>query len=97
MWQAMLGLASLGDVALLYQAFYQGQRMMRSLLTNTGEIYRNVRFLENLFEFLALEPQLATPHKSPSRAPTLRQEIILENVSFHYPGSEHLASRKTST
>ncbi len=91
MRQAMLGLVSLGDVALLYQAFYQGQQMMRSLLTNTGEIYRNVRFLENLFEFLALEPQLKTPEHPQQQVPTLRKEIKLEGVSFHYPDSQRLA------
>jgi hypothetical protein len=32
--------------------------MLRSLLENTGEIYRNVMLLENLFEFLALQPNI---------------------------------------
>jgi ATP-binding cassette subfamily B protein len=58
---ALQGQASLGDLALFYQAFNQGQGLMRSLLDNVGQIYYNVLFLGNLFEFLSLEPQVVDP------------------------------------
>ncbi|MCI0527117.1 MAG: hypothetical protein L0Y56_06710, partial [Nitrospira sp.] len=57
-WRTLQGLLTLGDLTLFYQAFSQGQRLMRSLLENVGQIYANSLFLGNLFEFLALEPQL---------------------------------------
>ena len=38
-WQALRGAGTLGDVALFYQVFNQGQRLMRSLLENAGEMY----------------------------------------------------------
>ncbi len=90
-WHAVQGLGTLGDVALFYQAFAQGQRLMRSLLGNVGEVYRNVMFLENLFEFLALEPQVTDPPR-PIPAPVpLRDGIRFEGVSFRYPGSQRAA------
>jgi len=90
MWHAILGLITLGDVALFYQAFSQGQGMMRSLLNNAGNMVRNILFLENLFEFLTLEPKVTEPdrpvrpawHKSPA--------IQLQDVTFRYPGSKRV-------
>ncbi len=84
--QALKGVVRLGDLALFYQAFFQGQRMMRSLLSSAGEIYRNIMFLENLFEFLALEPRIGEPEK-PLPHPGLQKEIALQNVTFSYPGT----------
>ena len=84
--KALAGSMSLGYVALLLQAFYQGQRMMRALLGSAGEIYRNVMFLENLFEFLALKPRIV-PAKEPLPFPGLKQEILFDRVTFGYPGT----------
>lgn len=87
---ALRGVIGLGDLALFFQAFFQGQRMMRSLLGSAGEIYRNLAFLENLFEFLALEPRIADPFGAlPYRG--LRREIELRDVTFSYPGSARSA------
>lgn len=84
--QALKGAVGLGDLALFYQAFFQGQRMMRSLLGSAGEIYRNIMFLENLFEFLALKPRISEPLK-PLPHPGLQKEMVLQNVTFSYPGT----------
>jgi ATP-binding cassette, subfamily B, bacterial len=88
--QASRGILSLGDLALFVQAFFQGQRMMRSLLGSAGEIYRNIMFLENLFEFLALKSKINSPEK-PIPHHGLHKELEMQNVTFCYPGSERLA------
>ena len=86
-WRAVRGLLTLGDLALFYQAFQQGLRLMRSLLDNVGQLYYNSLFLGNLFEFLALEPTVLSP-PSPQPAPVaLRIGIRFQNVTFRYPGS----------
>ena len=81
------GQASLGDIALFYQIFNQGQRIMRTLLTGIGEIYRNVLFLENLFQFLTLTPDVTDPAIPGPDSVSLRNSIRLEKVTFRYPGS----------
>ncbi len=89
-FRASRGFLSLGDLALFAQAFFQGQRMMRSLLGSAGEIYRNMMFLENLFEFLALQPKIDEP-KTPLDHPGLRQSVVFQDVTFCYPESDRLA------
>lgn len=85
------GSASLGDLALFYQVFSQGQRLMRTALGSVGEMYSNLLFLENLHEFLALRPKVTdTPRPAPL-PPGALGTLRLEKVNFRYPGSQRLA------
>ncbi len=89
LWRTLNGAVTLGGLAMFYQAFQQGLRLMRSLLDNTGQLYYNSLFLGNLFEFLALEPKLLDS-PSPARFPAVLQEGIRFNgVTFRYPGADH--------
>ncbi len=86
-WRAVRGLATLGDVAMFYQAFQQGLGLMRGLLENLGQLYGNLLFLGNLYEFLGLEQRVVSPSK-PLPAPlTIQGGLRLEGVRFRYPGS----------
>ncbi len=90
--RVMAGVASLGDLALFYQAFSQGQRLMRSLLGSVGHVYYNVLFLGNLFAFLDLEARIVDPPRPKSVAPgTQGLALRFRAVSFRYPGSERIA------
>ena len=87
-WRALQGVVTLGDLALFYQAFNQGQRLMRLLLENLGQIAANSRFLGDLFEFLELKPRVESP-RSPSPVPwVLQKGVSFHQVRFGYPGSE---------
>ena len=90
--RVMAGAASLGDLALFYQAFSQGQRLMRSLLGSVGQLYYNLLFLGNLFAFLDLEARIVEPAlpKSIAKSPG-GVAIRFRAVSFQYPGSERSA------
>ena len=89
--QALAGLFNLGDLAMFYQAMSQGQRLMRSLLTGVGDIYSNLLFLEDMFAYLDLQPNLRDPAQ-PAPAPTgLREGVRLSGVTFRYPDSERVA------
>lgn len=88
--QVLLGLITLGDLALFYQAFNQSQKLMRSLLGNLGQIHSNTLFINNLFEFLRLKPQILEP-KLPLPVPLLQKGIEFQQVTFRYPGSKRAA------
>jgi ATP-binding cassette subfamily B protein len=87
-WRALQGSATLGDLALFYQAFQHGQGLLRSLLESVGQIYANTLFLGNLFEFLQLPSQIRDPLQSVALPPVLKEGIHFQQVTFSYPGSE---------
>lgn len=60
-WQATQGRYSLGDLAMLYQAFNHGQGLIRAFLDSLGQVYSNSLFLSDLFDFLALQPAITSP------------------------------------
>lgn len=91
--RALLGLVSLGDLVLFYQAFNRGQTLMRTLMGNVGQIFANTLFIKDLFEFLELESEIVDP-RNPIALPTsLKQGVHFRNVNFRYPGSESFVLR----
>lgn len=86
-WRLLHGLATLGDLALFYQAFSRGQDLVRTLLDSLGKIYVNTLFLGNLFRFLDLKPEITDP-LVPNRVPVrLEKGLEFREVTFRYPGS----------
>jgi ATP-binding cassette subfamily B protein len=60
-WRTLQGHAGLGDLALFYQAFNRGQRLMRGLLEGLAQIFGNSIFIRDLFAFLELQPEITDP------------------------------------
>lgn len=88
LFRAVRGAATLGDLALFYQAFNQGQGLLRSLLGNVGDIYGNSFFLGNLFEFLGLKPAVVDACE-PVPLPEVPAHVVaFRDVTFRYPDSE---------
>jgi ATP-binding cassette, subfamily B, bacterial len=92
-WRALLGLVTLGDLALFYQALNRGQSLLRSLLENAGQIYASTLFLGNLFEFLGLEPRVVDPPRPIPVPAALRNGLRFQEVTFAYPGSQRAVLR----
>ncbi len=86
--KALYGTITLGDLALLYQAFSRGQNLMKTVLQNLGQIYSNILFLGNLFEFLELEPKIKDPKSPKLIQKDLNDKISFKDVTFFYPDSE---------
>lgn len=89
--RTLQGHATLGDLALFYQAFSQGQRLSRTLLTSVNQIYSNTLFLENLHEFLQLEARIAEPLQPAPAVPRLSEGVHFRDVTFRYPESPRTA------
>ncbi len=84
-YRAVLGSVTLGDLALFYQAFQQGQGLSRSLLDHVGQFYQNSLFLGNLFEFLSLETKVKDPSQPLPDPGVLRDCIRFRQLTFSYP------------
>jgi ATP-binding cassette subfamily B protein len=82
------GLLTIGTFVMFFEAFRRGQGFMQGLVSNLSGLYNNKLFIGNLFEFMKLCPEISNdPEPVPFPNP-IKQGIIFENVSFHYPGSE---------
>lgn len=92
--RALLGLATLGDIALFYQALQTAQGLMRAVLSNLGQIYNNGLFLTSLFEFLDLESRVVDPVNPVPVPARLQQGIRFRDVTFRYPGTDRVALEK---
>jgi ATP-binding cassette, subfamily B, bacterial len=86
--QVLLGILTLGDLALFFQAFSQGQGIVKDLMNNLGQIYRNSLFIGNLFEFLQIQPKIIDPSEPVAIPLKPEQEIRFRQVTFRYPGSQ---------
>ena len=89
--RALNGAATLGDLALFYQAFSQGQNLMRTLLSSVGQLYSDALFLEHLFLFLDTKPRIKSNDRPKPAPKNLRYGIDFKGVRFLYPGSDHVA------
>jgi ATP-binding cassette subfamily B protein len=84
-------MATLGDMAMFYQAFQRGQGFLLDVLGGLASLYESNLFLANLYEFLDLEPQIADP-KFPEPIPfQIDQGIRFDHVTFSYPNSTRAA------
>ncbi len=83
-WRTLQGTGTIGDLALFYQVFNQGQTVLRSFMSDIGRLYANSLFLGDLFEFLDLEPEVQSPTNPISPPQALQKGISFENVTFRY-------------
>jgi ATP-binding cassette subfamily B protein len=88
--QTIVGKAKLGDLLLCFQAFQQCQSLLRSLLEGAGKIYRSLLFIENLDDFLKIEPAILSGQSGEAGLP-VKRAIRFDSVSFTYPGGSHRA------
>src|SRR3990172_9257838 len=87
-WRTVAGAITLGDMTMYIAVFRQAQTTFRSLFDRLSNLYENNLFLENLFDYLALEPAMpvsASGRRTPS---PIREGIEFRDVSFRYPSSE---------
>lgn len=90
-WRAVNGYATLGDLALFYQAFNQGQTLIHGAFDSTGQIFSRLMYLSSLFEYLDQQPIITDSPQAKSVPATLREGIRFQGVTFHYPETERAA------
>lgn len=89
--RALVGEATLGDLAMFYSAFTQGQSILGSLLQNAGSVYTNTLFLQHLFDFFAIDDDVKDPTEPAPFPDPIREGVRFEDVEFAYPASSRKA------
>jgi ATP-binding cassette subfamily B protein len=86
-FRALVGEITIGDMVMYFAAYQRGQDFFRDALGGMAGLYEDNMFLTDLNRFLELEPTVAEP-ASPKPVPRpMRQGIVVDGVSFRYPGS----------
>jgi ATP-binding cassette subfamily B protein len=86
-WRTYQGDLSIGDLVMYFGAVQRGQSAAQGLFAALAGLYEDNLFLATLEEFMAVEPQVAAPPDPVPVPHPIREGIVFENVSFHYPGS----------
>jgi ATP-binding cassette subfamily B protein len=86
-WRTYQGDLSIGDLVMYFGAVQRGQTAAQGLFSALAGLYEDNLFLATLEEFMAVEPQVAAPPDPEPVPDPIREGIVFEDVSFHYPGS----------
>ena len=84
--QTITGKISLGEMAMFLVAFRQGMIYIKDLFGSLAGLYEDGLFIGDTFEFLNLKENITA--KEPVTVPlSLKKNIIVEDLSFTYPGN----------
>ncbi len=86
--RTVAGRITLGDMTMFLSIFRQSQSSIRSLLDSLNRLYESNLYLDNLMEYLKLQPVLRAPENGLVAPAPIRQGIEFRHVSFSYPGSD---------
>ena len=92
-WVILLALGkaiTLGDMTMFLSVFRQSQSAVQQLLDSFNRLYESNLYLDNLIDYLKIEPVLALPEHGKIAPAPIRKGIHFENVSFKYPGSDKM-------
>ncbi len=88
--KSLSGAITIGSFVMFFEAFRRGQGFIQGIVGNLTGLYSNKLFLNNLFKFLELQPNIDSPLK-PVRFPDkIKEGIVFKNVTFSYPDSDKL-------
>ncbi len=84
-YRTVMGIITLGDMVMYYQALQRGLGHLRGLLGSLANLYEDNLFLNHLYEFLDLEPRVQESPRPRDVPRPMQQGITFEQVTFRYP------------
>lgn len=90
------GLITIGTLTFLSGAFSRMQGRLQGMMQRFSSIADRAMYLQDLFDFLAIEPLIHSAEQSIDFPIKVEQGFVFENVSFCYPGTEKYAIRNLS-
>jgi ATP-binding cassette, subfamily B, bacterial len=90
------GSLSIGDLTFLAGAFARSRSLIEDLFRITNQITEQALYLQDLYDFFALEPRIASSASALPAPRPVRDGFEFRDVSFAYPGSERLVLRELS-
>ncbi len=94
--QTISGAITLGTLTFLTGSFSRMRGMLQSIMNRFSRITESALYLQDLFDFLELEPSIKSETDSVPFPDTVQQGFTFENVGFRYPGTDKWAIRNLS-
>jgi ATP-binding cassette subfamily B protein len=95
-WRTLAGEFSVGDLTFLAGSFRRLRTLLEGLLTSFSTTASQALYLNDLFGFFEVGPQILSPENPLSFPQPISQGFVFENVGFIYPGAERWAVRNLS-
>ncbi|WP_162428078.1 ABC transporter ATP-binding protein [Pontibacter pudoricolor] len=94
--QTVAGIITVGSLTFLAGSFSSMRGLLQGIMTRFSQIAESALYLQDLFDFLELKPQI-TPPANPIPVPRpIQHGFTFENVGFKYQNSERWAVRNLS-
>ena len=95
-WRTLAGEFSVGDLTFLAGSFRRLRTLLESLLTGFSTVAGQALYLNDLFSFFDVEPEILSPENPLPVPKPITKGFVFENVGFIYPGAERWAVRNLS-
>ncbi len=95
-FRTLTGQFSIGDLTFLAGSFRRLRNLLEGLLIGFTQTASQALYLDDLFSFFDVQPEILSPPNPRPFPTTLREGIVFEDVGFQYPGAERWAVRHLS-
>jgi ATP-binding cassette subfamily B protein len=95
-WRTLHGEFSIGNLTFLAGSFLRLRGLLEQLLTGFSNVAGQALYLDDLFSFFEIEPEIVSPANPRPFPSPIRDAFAFEGVGFRYPGAERWAVRDLS-
>ena len=95
-WRTLRGDFTIGDLTFLAGSFRRLRTLLESLLSGFSQVAGQALYLDDLFSFFEVEPEIASPPNPRPFPNPIRDGFVFDDVGFIYPGAERWAVRHLS-
>ncbi|MGZ5651613.1 MAG: ABC transporter ATP-binding protein, partial [Usitatibacter sp.] len=95
-WRTLRGEFSIGSLTFLAGSFLRLRALLEQLLSGFSNVAGQALYLDDLFSFFEIEPEIASPPDPRPFPNPIREGFTFEDVGFKYPGADRWAVRNLS-
>ena len=95
-WRTLRGDFTIGNLTFLAGSFLRLRGLLESLLSGFSSVAGQAMYLEDLFSFFEIRPEIHSPGNPRPFPLPIRAGFTFEDVGFRYPGAERWAVRNLS-
>ena len=95
-WRTLTGEFSIGDLTFLAGSFRRLRTLLEGLLTSFSTTAGQALYLNDLFSFFQVEPEILSPDNPRPFPQPIREGFVFDDVGFRYPDAERWAVRHLS-